>query len=359
MGLLSVLGAFLLSCAKDPLRVDRNRPPETFLVAAPVDTTVDVLNYSYRIHLYWRGEDPDGYVVGFLWAWDDSSFGAFRFTSKTDSVFELTVNDSSQLSGGIGANPGNAKPHTFYIRAVDNLGKQDPSLTIFNRRTINAGTEAPAVTYSPPLVPRTDGKIDTICDHTPFVVRWSGRDPDGVVTRYRFNVGTFQSNLSPDSLAYFNDPSQPTSTTLVQALYTMTVTAVDNAISIGRNQYQFVVNADPNMVPAQRQHVGHTSSPTIMGSLSHRRAFAPGIRCPGRRSGGSGTARTTTADASRIQRAARMDAYPAGPSCCARGRGTTTSLTTLGSWIRSRPRRPSFGSTTTIPTFSVPRDSSP
>src|SRR6185312_6333791 len=91
---LSVLGSFLLSCAKDPLRVDRNRPPQTFLVAAPVDTTVGSLNYSYRVHLYWRGEDADGYVVGFLWSWDDSSIGAFHFTTKTDSIFEVTVNDS-------------------------------------------------------------------------------------------------------------------------------------------------------------------------------------------------------------------------------------------------------------------------
>ena len=113
---LSVLGSFLLSCAKDPLRVDRNRPPQTFLVAAPIDTTVADLNYSYRLHLYWRGEDADGYVVGFLWSWDDSSVGAFQFTTKTDSIFEVTVNDSSQLYGGTGINPGNAKTLAATVR---------------------------------------------------------------------------------------------------------------------------------------------------------------------------------------------------------------------------------------------------
>lgn len=283
IGLLSVLGALLLSCAKDPLRVDRNRPPETFLVAAPVDTTVKTLRYSYRIHLYWRGEDPDGYVVGFLWAWDDSSLGAFRYTTKTDSIFELTVNDSSQLSGGIGANPGNAKPHTFYIRAVDNLGKQDPSLTIFNKRTFNAGTESPSVTFLPPLVPRTDGMIDTLCDHTPFAIRWFGRDPDGVVTRYRFNAGAFQSTLSPDSFAFFNDPTQPTSTTLVSGLYTMTVTAVDNANSIGTSQYQFVVNHDPEtwFLPKNLTPIGHYIQPYYFGALvNFVGTFAPGDTVP-------------------------------------------------------------------------------
>jgi hypothetical protein len=282
VGLLSIAGAFALSCAKDPLRVDRNRPPRTYLVAAPVDTTVDDLKYSYRIHLYWRGEDLDGYVVGFLWSWDDSSLGAFRYTTKTDSIFELTVNDSSQLSGGVGTNPGNARPHTFFIRAVDNLGKQDPALTIFNRRSFSAGTESPSITFTGSLVPRTDGMIDTLCDHTPFVIRWFGRDPDGVVTRYRFNVGSIQSMLSPDSFAYFNDPSQPTSTTLVSGLYTMTVTAVDNANSVGRSSIQFVVNRDPEtgFLPLGAP-IGHFIQPFFHGQLVNIvGTFAPGDTVP-------------------------------------------------------------------------------
>src|SRR5216117_1636071 len=159
---LSVLGSFLLSCAKDPLRVDRNRPPQTFLVAAPVDTTVAPLNYSYRVHLYWRGEDADGYVVGFLWSWDDSSIGAFRFTSRTDSIFEVTVNDSTQLTGGTGTNPGNAKAHSFFIRAVDNRGKADPSLTRFNARAFTAQTNPPTVFFNcgPGLIPSCTPYLD-------------------------------------------------------------------------------------------------------------------------------------------------------------------------------------------------------
>src|SRR5438445_13561591 len=78
------------SCAKNPLRVDRNRPPRTFLVAAPIDSTIahpaaTGQSYSYRIHMYWRGEDPAGYVVGFLWAFDDSSGGHRPYTTQADS----------------------------------------------------------------------------------------------------------------------------------------------------------------------------------------------------------------------------------------------------------------------------------
>src|SRR2546428_8666558 len=59
------------SCAKNPLRVDRNRPPRTFLVAAPIDSTIahptaTGVSYSYRVHLYWRGVGPGGALLGLL-----------------------------------------------------------------------------------------------------------------------------------------------------------------------------------------------------------------------------------------------------------------------------------------------------
>ena len=252
-------GIVLLSCAKDPLRVDRNRPPETFLVAAPVDTSIADIAYSYRIHLYWRGEDSDGYVVGYEYSWDDSSIGAFHFTTKTDSIFELTVNDSSQITGGTGTNPTTARAHTFYIRAVDNLGKPDPSLTIYNRRIFKAQTETPIVTLTGAIPnPEYPAVIDTLCEGAPFTVSWSGRDPDGVVTRYRFDVGAYNSPLTSDSTVTFNDPGTPGSVNLASGFYTMTVTAVDNANAVGKTSVQFVVNHDPNTVILSEDGLGPT-----------------------------------------------------------------------------------------------------
>lgn len=240
--LLSLAGAMALSCAKDPVEVDRNRPPQTFLVGAPIDTTAADVGYSYRIHLYWRGEDPDGYVVGFLWSWDDSSIGAFRYTTRTDSIFELAVNDSETVVGGVG-NPQTSRYHTFYIRAVDNLGKPDPSLTMFNRRLFNAETEIPRVQFVGDIPNLADSAaIDTLCDRSPFTVCWTGFDPDGFVTRYRVNAGAYQSPLMTDTCITFNAPGGPT---LASGLYTLTVTAVDNANAVGTGTVQFVVNADP------------------------------------------------------------------------------------------------------------------
>lgn len=273
--LLSVVGAVLLSCAKDPLQVDRNRPPQTFLVAAPIDTTAHDVGYSYRIHLYWRGEDPDGYVVGFLYSWDDSSIGAFRYTTKTDSVFELAVNDSGVIESGVG-NPQTSRYHTFFIRAVDNLGKPDPSLTIFNRRLFNAETEIPRVTFVGDIPNLSDSAaIDTLCDRAPFTVCWTGFDPDGYVTRYRVNAGSYQSPLMADTCITFNAPGGPT---LSSGLYTMTVTAVDNANAVGTGTVQFVVNRDPETwfvdstggSPIKR---GYYIAPYIDGALVNQRGF--------------------------------------------------------------------------------------
>jgi len=280
-----VTGVVLLSCAKDPLKVDRNRPPQTFLVAAPVDTSVADIAYSYRIHLYWRGEDSDGYVVGYEYSWDDSSIGAFKFTTKTDSIFELTVNDSSQITGGTGQNPSTARTHTFYIRAVDNLGKPDPSLTIYNRRPFKAQTVAPLVTFTGAIPNLSDSAaIDTLCEGTPFTVSWYGRDPDGIVTKYRFDVGAYHSPLTNDSTVTFNDPGIPGSVDLPSGIYTMTVTAIDNANAVGTGTVQFVVNRDPETVilnQPQGSPVGHYIQHFLGGQEVHiEGTFAPDSTVP-------------------------------------------------------------------------------
>ena len=239
--------ALVGSCAKNPLRVDRNRPPRTFLVAAPIDSTIahpaaTGQSYSYRVHMYWRGEDPDGYVAGFLWAFDDSSVGHLRYTTKTDSTFDLTVNDSTDILGG-STIIGFTRFHTFYIKAVDNLGKADPNFAIFNRTTFKAATIKPRVRFVGSL-PGGIG-IDTLADGAPFRVSWTGDDSDGVVIRYKVNVGAYSGPLVTDTFAVFNDPTNPRSINLGSGLYNLTITAVDNAFAVGTTAFFFVVNHDP------------------------------------------------------------------------------------------------------------------
>lgn len=287
------LAALLAACAKDPVRVDRNRPPRTFLVSAPPESG----SFSYRIHLYWRGEDPDGFISGFQWSWDDSSIGAFRFTTKTDSIFELAVNDSATIAGGTSNQPpGTSRGHTFFIRAVDNLGKPDPVLSIYNHRIIISTTVKPLVEFRGDLPSDTTGAvIDTLCDGTPFKVCWSGRDPDGHIIGYKFDVGTYSSPIVADTCVTFNDTNDPRSITLSSGVYTLTVQSIDNAYALsdpGFSKLIFVVNRDPSawfltldkQRPATEQEaVGYYIAPFYRGQPVNPTTpvrFSPGETVP-------------------------------------------------------------------------------
>ena len=281
---LLVFAAFLgglAGCAKDIVPLDTNRPPRTFIVAAPIDSAGvgEASRSSYRVHLYWRGEDDDGYVVGFLWAFDDSSFSNFRYTTKTDSIFELVVNDSTLLEGTTTA-LGVSKYHTFFIRAVDNLGKPDAGIAIFNRRTFLASTLQPTVTFTGAL-PSGVG-IDTLSDGRPFKITWRGLDPDGRVTRYKFDVGTYSSPVTEDTVAYFNDPSRTGSIGLPSGTYSFTVTAIDNANAVNKASFVFVVNHDPETwILPKGSPIGHYIQPFLEGNqVNITGTFAPGDTVP-------------------------------------------------------------------------------
>ena len=121
--------------------IDNNRPPETWITAAPFDTitVVDgtpppINRIPVRFHVYWAGSDHDGSIAGFYWAVTETlpvppdpenpvlpqlpgpKPADYRFTTKTDSIFIFRV-----------AEEVNDRQHAFFIYAVDNLGKPDPT----------------------------------------------------------------------------------------------------------------------------------------------------------------------------------------------------------------------------------------
>ncbi len=124
--------------------IDKNEPPETWISAAPMDTLTvkgpggvvvpnpPVTMIPVRFHLYWAGSDKDGSIAGFYFAVVETStvgvpgFGLpplpspkpsdYHFTTKTDSTFIFTVDELTT-----------DRLHVFYIYAVDNQGKQDPT----------------------------------------------------------------------------------------------------------------------------------------------------------------------------------------------------------------------------------------
>lgn len=144
LSVLLVLLAAAGGCRK-PLAptFDRNQPPETWITAAPLDTitTRDGTNpvegipgrIPSRYHLYWAGSDADGRVAGFFFAVVETlalpippsnvppplpgpKAGDYRFTTKTDSVFTFSVSDERK-----------DRRHAFYLYAVDDRGRPDPT----------------------------------------------------------------------------------------------------------------------------------------------------------------------------------------------------------------------------------------
>ena len=122
---------------------DRNQAPETWITAAPLDTITlrdgptpiqtEPGVIPFRYHLYWAGSDPDGKIAGFFFAVVETlpipippatvppplpgpKARDYHFTTKTDSTFIFSVSDART-----------DRRHAFYIYAVDNLGKPDPT----------------------------------------------------------------------------------------------------------------------------------------------------------------------------------------------------------------------------------------
>lgn len=94
-----------------------NRTPETY-------TTVDTIirngnnRLSTQIGINWWATDPDGYVTGYEYSFENPITAAtiWRFTSKTDSVFLINL--------PLGADTADIR---FSVRAIDNLGEKDPT----------------------------------------------------------------------------------------------------------------------------------------------------------------------------------------------------------------------------------------
>jgi len=143
-----LLAAFLvvvgIGCRK-PLApsTDTNAAPETWITAAPQDTITNRNNQgqpsgpvsvgviAFRFHMYWAGSDQDGEVRGFYWAVTETvktpgididppvpapKPSDYRYTSKTDTTFIFNVIEDTRT-----------RRHAFYLYAVDNEGKVDPT----------------------------------------------------------------------------------------------------------------------------------------------------------------------------------------------------------------------------------------
>ncbi len=229
----------LSGCRKEEeVFIDTNLEPNTHLTSAPATEA----QANYRIHLYWDGTDPDGYVVGYYFAWDDTVAGSWEFTGKTDSLFKAKIDTA-----------GETRRHTFYVRAVDNEGKLDatPARIRFDAWTALpviefmyriCGPMDPDTTVScNPLGVRPDAK-DTVLMGTPCEFLWDGWDPDG-----QGALVDFSFRLDSNPFSEYGGVTQALVEDISSGTHFFYVKGKDEtgAESFPTN-YKFVMNFDPD-----------------------------------------------------------------------------------------------------------------
>ena len=170
-----------------------NLPPETTVyVQGPVDTV------NHRVHIYWFGSDPDGYVVAYLMRfvppqapdtlWD-TVYCALPGRC-TDSVFTIITGDSTLV-------------HTrFEIRAMDDKGQIDPTPAT---QLFLLSNRAPTVTIKDPYVLAATG--DTT--YASVTAMWDVTDLDGggPGLRYRIWLDGNQAGYDSTTEKSFTVPS--------------------------------------------------------------------------------------------------------------------------------------------------------
>jgi len=140
----------IVACEKKPPpEFVPNIPPETHLF---IEGTVDTV--GARQHLYWWGNDPDGYIKGFYLAVDDTS--EKFWTERHDSTFVFESGSTVVV-------------HRFYAWAVDNEDLADTSPAVLTLPVVN----------TPPTVQIVDQSVprDTILPV--LTLYFEGHDIDG------------------------------------------------------------------------------------------------------------------------------------------------------------------------------------
>ena len=136
-----------------------NQPPSTNLTVENINRGED-FRLSSQINISWWGNDPDGYIVGYEYAINDTSEGAWSFTTKSDSTFILPITEGNEVDDVL-----------FKVRAVDNDGAKDPIGASLTYPIVNS---KPSVSFN-----QNETPPDSLFSIASF--GWSVDDPDGLL----------------------------------------------------------------------------------------------------------------------------------------------------------------------------------
>jgi hypothetical protein len=234
--LLVCLSVVVFSCRRNqPSLVDSNRPPDTELWYAPLDST----EYEWNVHLYWRGVDVDGIAVRYIWTitdtleanpllrWNPSErivdYRQGRVTGRTDSVIAFTA---FKNVAGVGLRKNR---QAFHVAAIDDNGVIDPTPAVVE--FIATVAQLPRVAFNLTLTtveregaaPTTETRrynpavLDTLGMFRPMAISYRGSTTNGLITGYKYyplTVGVTlpgQDVWNPDltdTLRYFSNEGE-------------------------------------------------------------------------------------------------------------------------------------------------------
>jgi len=160
---------FFSACETDLIgEMMPDEAPETFSVVDTIIRSGDDRLES-RVVIQWWGNDPDGFIDGYEYTFDDpiSEATAWQFIRSQDSVFLLQTPAGQDTAD-----------FRFSIRAVDNEGIRDPTPAQVGYPVKN----------SPPTVQFTPGPDDPTLSFPIVKLFWAGSDPDGQENLSRFEL---------------------------------------------------------------------------------------------------------------------------------------------------------------------------
>jgi len=185
----------VLACTeKKPSDPVPNKLPEThlFLVIGDslgvADTTARPDTSASMLILHWYGDDSDGEIIGFEWAWDDtSSDSAWTYTDLVTDTFYVKIREPFRF-------------FTFYVRSVDSDSAPDPTPAFITFPIIN----------SPPSMRLPVGLVN---DYSPEhsitfghqTITWSSSDPDGDETISGCQISLADTSFHWDPDTTIND----------------------------------------------------------------------------------------------------------------------------------------------------------
>ncbi|MTI87263.1 MAG: hypothetical protein FH748_04765 [Balneolaceae bacterium] len=138
--------------------LNKNQLPTTNLTVERINRGDD-FRLSSQIEISWWGNDPDGYIVGYEYAINDTSEGNWTFTEKSDSLFILPITEGQSEDEVL-----------FKVRSVDNDGAKDP---------VGASLVYPIVNTKPEVqINRNESPPDTLFSISSF--GWEIEDKDGL-----------------------------------------------------------------------------------------------------------------------------------------------------------------------------------